>query len=91
MKNQLRKLFLPILKLFESGTGSFEYRPSHRIALIVMGSLFTGLAILVFFFAQGADPAYMIPVLVFGLVGLMSLVIGVLGEDRAVAKIWGSK
>ncbi|MCK4709761.1 MAG: hypothetical protein KAU21_14165 [Gammaproteobacteria bacterium] len=91
MKNKLRIICSPILNLFESGTEPFVYQPSHRVILIVMGCLFSALATMVFLFAQGADPGYLIPVLVFGAVGLVSLVVGGLGKDRAVAKIWGSK
>ena len=56
-----------------------------------MGGLFSGLATLVFFLAQGKDPGYLFPVLIFGGAGLLSLLVGILGTDRAVAKIWGSR
>jgi len=56
-----------------------------------MGCLFCGLAAAVFFLAQGEDPGYFLPVLIFGGTGLLSLLIGLLGTDRAVAKIWGSR
>ncbi len=91
MKQKLRALFSPILNLFESGTEPFTYKPSHRVILIAMGSIFSGLATLVFFIAQGEDPGYLLPVLVFGGIGLMSLLVGLIGTDRAVAKIWGSR
>lgn len=91
MKNQLRILFSPLLNIFESGDEPFNYKPSHRMILIIMGSLFCGLAAVVFFLAQGEDPAYFLPVLIFGGAGLLSLLIGILGTDRAVAKIWGSR
>ncbi len=87
----MRKLFSPILKCFESGTDPFVYKPSHRMALIVMGFLFSGLAMLVFMLAQGEQWGYFLPVLVFGGSGLLSLLVGFMGSDRAVAKIWGSK
>lgn len=56
-----------------------------------MGCLFSGLATLVFWFAQGEDPGYLLPVFIFGGGGLLSLLIGLVGNDRAVAKIWGSR
>jgi len=90
MKSLLRTLFSPILNLFESDAGEYLYKKSHRVVLIVMGILFTGLASLVFLLGQGEDITYIIPVIVFGGAGLLSLLIGILGEDRAVAKIWGS-
>ena len=56
-----------------------------------MGILFSSLASFVLWLALGEDPGYLLPVLVFGLVGLLSLLIGLLGNDRAVARIWGSQ
>lgn len=90
MKLLLRKLLSPILNVFESGDEEFAYKKSHRVILIVMGILFTGLASLVLFFAQGEELGYFIPVIVFGGVGLLCLAVGFLGTERAVAKIWGS-
>ncbi len=92
MKQILRTLFSPILNLFESGTEeSFIYKPSHRVILNAMGAIFSGLATLVFFVAQGEELGYLLPVLIFGGIGLVSLLVGLIGTDRAVAKIWGSR
>ncbi len=91
MKQTLRKIFLPILNIFESGSDPFVYKPSHRTILIILGGLFSGLATLVFFLAQGKDPGYLFPVIIFGGAGFLSLLIGFLGTDRAVSKIWGSR
>jgi hypothetical protein len=92
MKDILRTAFSPILNSFESGTEEFNYRKSHRTILIVMGVLFGGLASIVFAMASGGESmGYLIPVTVFGLVSLVTLVVGVLGNERAVAKIWGNK
>jgi len=91
VKQKLRKLFSPILNIFESGTDPFIYKPSHRTILVIMGFLFSGLAVLVFFLAQGKDPGYLFPVVIFGGAGFLSLLIGFLGTDRAVSKIWGSR
>ena len=91
MKQYLRVVFSPVLRIFESGTDEFSYKPSHRIILIIMGGLFSALATLVFSFAQGQDIGYLLPVLIFGGVGIVSLIVGLLGNDRAVAKIWGSR
>jgi len=91
VRNQLRILFSPLLNIFESGTEPFAYKSSHRKILVIVGCLFCGLAILVLSLAQGEDPTYILPVLIFGGAGLLSLLIGFLGSDRAVAKIWGSR
>lgn len=90
LKQKLRTIFAPVLNTLESGTEPFAYKASHRIILKVMGVLFSGLATLVFWFARGQDPGYFLPVIVFGLMGFISLLVGFLGTDRAVAKIWGS-
>ncbi len=90
MKDALRKIFKPLLDIFESGDDPYKVQPSHRKILIVVSILFSGLALLVLFLAQGEDPGYLFPVLIFGGVGFTGLVVGTLGNDRAVAKIWGS-
>ncbi|VAW67844.1 hypothetical protein MNBD_GAMMA08-85 [hydrothermal vent metagenome] len=90
MKLFLRQIFSPVLSLFESGNETYAYKKSHRTVLIIMGILFSGLATAVFFLAQGEDIGYLIPVVVFGGAGLLSLLIGLIGNNRAVAKIWGS-
>ena len=90
MKSLFRQIFSPILNIFESGSEEYTYKKSYRIILIVMGLLFTGLASLVYYLAEGQDMGYLIPVIVFGSTGLLSLLIGLIGNDRAVAKIWGS-
>ena len=91
MKNTLRKLFSPLLDRLEQGEEPYSYQPSHRKILIVMGVMFCMLATAIVFLAQGKDPAYLFPALVFGATGFIGLVVGLLGEDRAVAKIWGSR
>ncbi len=91
MKKILRIIFSPILNIFESGDENYAYKPSHRTILMVLGSLFSGLASAVFFLARGQDSGYFIPIIVFGSIGFVSLLIGFVGTDRAVAKIWGSK
>jgi hypothetical protein len=92
MKELLRKAFAPILENFESGTGEYIYKKSHRVSLIVMGILFGILSTAVAAMAAEADSAaYYIPVATFGLVSFVILVVGLLGNERAVSSIWGSK
>jgi len=91
VKRILRKVFSLILNPFESGDKPFAYKSSHRVILIIMGFMFSGLAVLVYWFAQGKDYTYLLPVVIFGGGGFLSLLIGSLGTDRAVAKIWGSR
>lgn len=91
-KSLLVKLFWPVLSFFESDAPAVGYKRSHRVILLVVGSLF---------FLLGAGSAVVaisvgelggaIPSIVFTLVGLVALIVGSLGSDAAVTKIWGSK
>lgn len=92
MRSTLRKLFSPILSAFEGGDEPFNYKASHRTILIAVGSLFMLLslalaAVGLYFETAGA----LFPFLIFFAVGSCALVVGGLGNDRAVAKIWGNK
>jgi len=91
MKNALRILFSPILTLFEKQDVVFEYRSSHRVVLIVMSVLFLSLSAGVLFVGWDQDPTYLLPVIVFGGAGLLGMIVGCLGNDQAVARIWGSR
>lgn len=92
MKEILRKAFSPILENFESGTEEYVYKKSHRVILIVMGVIFAALSTAVYFVAATEGSAgYYIPVVTFGLVSFVILVVGVLGNERAVSSIWGNK
>lgn len=91
MKSLLRKLFSPILNPLEAGDAPYGYKRSHRTILVALSLMLSGLATLVFFLSQGKDLAYLFPVVVFGLISFIGLVVAFLGSDRAVAKIWGSR
>lgn len=91
MKTLLRKIFAPILNTLEAGDEPYAYKPSARKILIIMGVLFSCLASFIFLLAQGESKGYLFPVLIFGSMGLLSILVGYLGTDRAVAKIWGSR
>ena len=47
-----------------------------------------GLAVLL---PSGSDPFFLLPVAVFGLIGLAGLLIAWLGSDRAVSRLWNSR
>lgn len=92
MKRLLRTLCRPILKPLESGDEPFDYKPLNRKILLVTGALFLVLAAVVWWLMPaGVERGYLIPIVVFGAVGLTGLIVGSLGNDRAVAKIWGSR
>lgn len=92
MKNILSKLFWPILRFFETDEVAPNYKKSHRVALNIMGSLFIFLsAISAKATLFTGDLGSLLPVIVFSLVGLVALVVGTLGSNGAVCKIWGNK
>ena len=92
MKQLLRKLFWPILRFFETDNVGSNYKSSHRVILIVVGFLFFVLSV-----ASGAASVYanelgaLIPVVIFFAISLVAIVVGTLGSDGAVSKIWGNK
>ena len=92
MKSLLRKLFSPLLNIFESGEGPYSYRKSHRVALNIVGSLFIFLSLAVLGAGISFEQAgAALPGLIFIAVGVTCFVVGTLGSDRAVAKIWGNR
>ncbi|MAA72982.1 MAG: hypothetical protein CL679_14790 [Bermanella sp.] len=92
MKASLRALFSPILNIFESGDEPYLYKPSQRTILLAVSVLFTILIIAICAFSWNtAGFGFLIPVVVFSCVALVGYVVGLLGNERAVAKIWGNK
>jgi len=88
----LRKLFWFILKYFEKGNENYVYKPMNRMILNVVGLMFCGLAITTFVLSFSlAGYGFLIPVFIFLSVGITCLIVGFLGTDRAVAKIWGNR
>jgi hypothetical protein len=92
MKNTLRKLFSLILNIFEKGDEPYVAKPLNRKILIVIGVLFSFLvAVVIYLSYDKGEPGYLIPVVVFSSVAVVALIVGFLGNDRAVAKIWGNR
>ncbi len=91
MKKIFRKIFSPILNIFESGSEPYAYKPSHRFVLLFIGILFSALGSAVLWFALGQEVTYLLPAFIFAGIGLVCLIIAAIGNDRAVAKIWGSR
>lgn len=92
MKSQLRKLTAPLLNLFERGEEPYHYKPINRTILLATSLLFSLLALVVLWVAlRQGDLSYLLPAIVFGSVALIGLIVGALGNERAVAKIWGNK
>lgn len=92
MKELIRKLFSPILNYFEAGQGEYSYKESHRKILMVIGVLFLFLsAVCAYLSFKAFELGGILPVLIFFSVGVICEIVGFLGNDRAVAKIWKSK
>lgn len=93
MKQLLRSVFSPLLGLFEGGNEPYQYKPSYRKILLVFAFLFSALAAFVLWLMLSSDIrqlGYFLPVLVFGGIGLLALLVGLLGTDRAVSRLWHS-
>ncbi len=82
---------MPLLRLFEADDSQFVYKPSHRLILIVVSGMFLFLASLTWILAPGGAFEYFFPILIFGGAGIIGLIVGGLGKDVAVARLWGSR
>lgn len=92
MVDTLRKLFSPLLTPLEAGEGEFHYKPSHRKILLAVGALFAILTLVsVVAAAVTGRWGAAIPVVVFSAASLVCLIVGGLGSDRAVARLWGNR
>lgn len=92
MKETLRKLCSPILNQFETGESSFEYKKSHRTILIAAAVLFWVISLFsLFIFIKASKLEGLLPVAIFLIAGTVCGIVGFLGSDKAVAKIWKSK
>lgn len=92
MKQLFRALFRPILRHFETDEASVNYRKSHRIVLNVVGGLFLLLSFgSLFAVLYTGQYGALVPVVVFFCVGFVALVVGSLGSENAVSRIWGNR
>lgn len=92
MKILLQKLFSPVLAPFENTEGDYAYKASHRKVLIILGLLFLAISLASLLLSvKFSEPGGLIPILVFMAIGMVCEVVGLLGSDRAVAKIWKNK
>lgn len=92
MKNTFKKLFSPILNLFENDSDEFVYRKLNRKIVLFIGCVFSLLAFaLPAYMPQLIEMGYWFVMIVFGTIGLVGLVVGILGSDKAVAKLLGSR
>ena len=92
MRQFLRTLFSPLLNLVEDQQQqTYVYKRSHRTILIIMSIMFLSLASFVFYMIPAGRYDYLLPVLVFGGAGLFGLIVGTLGTDQGVARLWRSQ
>lgn len=92
MKSFLRKLFSPILSYYESGNKQYSYKASHRTILMVFGVLCLFLSFVSGYISYTfGEIVGAIPCLVFFSIGAVCEIIGTLGTDKAVARVWGNK
>ncbi|WP_373019271.1 hypothetical protein [Thiomicrorhabdus sp.] len=92
MKNLLLKLASPILTPLENSEGDFEYSPTHRKVLKIMGFMFISLGFVGTYFSLLANQiAGLLPVIIFVGTGLVCLIVGYLGSDKAVSKLWRNR
>lgn len=92
MKVFMRKVFSPILNMFEAGEGDYTYRPSHRKILIILGGLcFVLSSGSVFLTISASELGGILPSAFFFITGLVCQIVALLGTDRAVARIWSRK
>ncbi len=92
MKETLRKLCSPILNHFESGDENYNYKQSHRTILIVASVLFWLFSLYsLLIFIKSEKYAGFVPVAIFIIAGTVCGIVGYLGSDKAVAKIWRNR
>ena len=89
MKELLRSICAPVLKIFETGGEQYVYKPMSRVILLVISILFGFLTAGIIFLMNSLGA--IIPLIIFGTVSLVCLIVATLGTDRAVAKIWGNR
>jgi len=92
MKNTLKSIFSPILNIFENNNDEFIYRSLNRKIVLFISSVFFLLAFaLPAYMPQLIEMGYWFVMLVFGALGIVGLIVGLLGSDKAVAKLLGSR
>lgn len=92
MKNTLKNIFSPILNIFENNNDEFVYRSLNRKIVLFISSVFFLLAFaLPVFLPRLIEMGFWFVMLVFGSLSLVGLIVGLLGSDKAVAKLLGSR
>lgn len=92
MKDLFKKLFFPILTIFEKNNDEFIFRPLNRKIVLFISIVFSLLAFaLPAFMPNLIKMGYWFVIIVFGTLSIVGLIVGFLGSDKAVAKLLGSR
>jgi hypothetical protein len=92
MKNTIKTIFSPILNIFEKNNDEFIYRSLNRKIVLFISVVFSLLAFaLPYFMPQLVEMGYWFVMIVFGAISLVGLIVAILGSDKAVAKLLGSR
>lgn len=92
MKKFLQQIFSPLLNIFEKNNEEFVYRSLNRKIVIFISVVFALLAfVLPAFMPMLIEMGYWFVMIVFGGLSLVGLIVGLLGSDKAVAKLLGSR
>lgn len=92
MKSTLQKIFSPVLAIFEKNNDEFVYRALNRKIVLFISVVFFLLAFaLPMFMPKLIEMGYWFVMLVFGALSFTGLIVGLLGSDKAVAKLLGSR
>ena len=88
----LKNIFSPILNIFENNNDEFIYRSLNRKIVLFISVVFSLLAFaLPLFMPKLIQMGYWFVMLVFGALSFVGLIVGILGSDKAVAKLLGSR
>jgi len=92
MKNLLKNIFSPILNIFEKNNDEFVYRSLNRKIVLFISLVFLLLAFgLPALMPKLIQMGYWFVMIVFGSMSIVGLIVGLLGSDKAVAKLLGSR
>ena len=92
MIKTLQMIFSPILNIFEKNNDEFIYRTLNRKIVLFISSVFSLLAFgLPAYMPQLIEMGYWFVMIVFGGLSFVGLIVGILGSDKAVAKLLGSR
>jgi hypothetical protein len=92
MKNILKTLCSPVLNIFENNNEEFIYRKLNRKITFFISFVFFLLAFLVpLLMPHLFKLGYWFIMIVFGSLSITGLIVSLLGSDKAVAKLLGSR